>query len=196
MLELPQLEIIDGCKIGQYLRDQMQMLHRGKKISELVAETTKEYMERIDLERNAKENHVESLRNVIRSSEKKFAAFSLQMETELDECVSRLRALERVRSEDARAAWIASEEGVRAWRAELEQLRMDRKEKANELKIQERAALEEEISDLRTDRKEKAHELKIQERAGLEETSEIIKFFRKTLQNLDDASEHLAKNEA
>eukprot|EP01083_Nonionella_stella_P016905 47199_1 len=56
-------------------------------------------------------------------------------------------ARSNVCSEDAHAAWIASEEGVRAWRAELEQLRMDRKEKANELKIQERAALEEEISD-------------------------------------------------
>eukprot|EP00753_Platysulcus_tardus_P015159 PLAT4846.1.p1 GENE.PLAT4846.1~~PLAT4846.1.p1 ORF type:complete len:616 (-),score=292.27 PLAT4846.1:186-2033(-) len=117
MLECESLQSLDYRPLHKADRAELQRLRRVTELDEVVKETSSTYLARIELERGKMAAQMEEARARERRAMASFDAYRQQMQSELEECIRHVQALSDGSAIDT--TWLASEEGLAAWRARL-----------------------------------------------------------------------------
>ena len=119
VLENTSIFMLDEVEIKPYLRKHLQDMKRKTDLEEIVDLTTKDYIARVETERESKMRNLEALRERERELENAFNTYREEMEGELQECISYINGLD-LRSDVGKREQLATEEGIARLRAKLE----------------------------------------------------------------------------
>lgn len=93
LLELAELERLDGVVASPLLREQLQRVKGKTDVADLVSDTQNKYFARLQEKRAARDAQLDKLRQQEHEAEEAFLLFERQMNDEQQSCIAALRSL-------------------------------------------------------------------------------------------------------
>eukprot|EP00656_Telonema_subtile_P007585 TRINITY_DN13561_c0_g2_i2.p2 TRINITY_DN13561_c0_g2~~TRINITY_DN13561_c0_g2_i2.p2 ORF type:complete len:211 (+),score=68.65 TRINITY_DN13561_c0_g2_i2:1151-1783(+) len=93
LLELPELERLDGVAASPLLREQLQRVKGKTDVADLVSDTQNKYFLRLKEKRTARDAQLNKLRQQEHEAQEAFLLFERQMNEEQESCIAALRSL-------------------------------------------------------------------------------------------------------
>ena len=120
VLENTSIKKLDAVEIKSYLRHYLREIKRKDDLEDIVNQTTEDYMARLEQQKEQKVSNLAVLRNREAELETAFQKYREEMEKELQECISYIHSLD-TRDDLKRQSYIATDEGMKEWKAKLEE---------------------------------------------------------------------------
>lgn len=118
VLENTSIRMLDDVEIKPRLRTYLAEMERRAELEDIMEATTQDYMDSISLEREAKNDNMEVLRQSQLELEDAFGKYRSEMENELQECISYIHSLD-VRDDLEERSRLTTEQGMSEYKKKL-----------------------------------------------------------------------------
>ena len=136
VLENTSIKMLDAIDIKPHLREYFREVKHKEDLEEIVNKTTEDYMARLEMQKGQKTSNLEVLRTREAELEDAFDSYRTQMEKELQECISYIHSLD-TRDDLKQQSYLATEEGMAAWKERLKQESDLRERRIESMKVRQ-----------------------------------------------------------